>query len=40
MHKNEMLAINSTSAIRQNLINIGLQDLIEQRPYLVLGLLW
>lgn len=38
--ENQNVVINSAKAIGCSVVNIGAQDLIEGRPYLVLGLVW
>lgn len=38
--ENQVLCINSAKAIGCNVVNIGAQDLIEARPYLIMGLIW
>lgn len=38
--ENQVLCINSAKAIGCNVVNIGAQDLIEGRPYLIMGLIW
>lgn len=38
--ENQILCINSAKAIGCNVVNIGSQDLIEARPYLIMGLIW
>jgi len=38
--ENQMLCINSAKAIGCNVVNIGSHDLVEARPYLLMGLIW
>eukprot|EP01112_Ceratiomyxa_fruticulosa_P020761 TRINITY_DN7167_c0_g1_i1.p1 TRINITY_DN7167_c0_g1~~TRINITY_DN7167_c0_g1_i1.p1 ORF type:complete len:614 (+),score=141.52 TRINITY_DN7167_c0_g1_i1:270-2111(+) len=38
--ENQILTINSAKAIGCNVVNIGAQDLIEGRPYLIMGIIW
>lgn len=38
--ENQTLCINSAKAIGCAVVNIGAQDLIEGRPYLIMGLIW
>jgi len=38
--ENQSLCINSAKAIGCNVVNIGPHDLIEGRPYLLMGLIW
>jgi hypothetical protein len=40
IHENQTLVLNSAMAIGCSIVNIGAEDLIEGKPYLVLGLLW
>jgi len=38
--ENQILCINSCKAIGCNVVNIGPHDLLEARPYLLMGLIW
>lgn len=38
--ENQILCINSAKAIGCNVVNIGAQDFIEGRPYLLMGIIW
>lgn len=38
--ENQSLCINSAKAVGCNVVNIGPHDLIEGRPYLLMGLIW
>jgi len=38
--ENQILCINSAKAIGCNVVNIGPHDLVEARPYLLMGLIW
>jgi len=40
MMENQSLCINSAKAVGCNVVNIGVHDLIEARPYLLMGLIW
>lgn len=40
IHENQILALNSASAIGCYIVNIGPDDLTKGKPHLVLGLLW
>lgn len=40
IQENNILVVNSASAIGCNLVNIGAEDLLAGKPHLVLGLMW
>ena len=40
IHENNILVVNSASAIGCNIVNIGAEDLMSGKPHLVLGLMW